>query len=97
MKFEGLKNKRIIKLLKEQVEMREKNSFIENRVKNDEEKIINILRTNGYYFSKVIPKLKKNNNNTGPWRGKSRTRKTERTKTIWTPSGEGKKETTKKN
>ena len=59
MKFEGLKNKRIIKLLKEQVEMREKNSFIENRVKNDEEKIINILRTNGYYFSKVTPKLKK--------------------------------------
>ena len=64
LKFEGLKNKRIIKLLKEQVEMREKNSFIENRVKNDEEKIINILRTNGFYFSKVIPKLKKNNNNT---------------------------------
>ncbi len=64
LKFEGVKNKRIIKLLKEQVEMREKNSFIENRVKNDEEKIINILRTNGYYFSKVIPKLKKNSNNT---------------------------------
>ena len=64
LKFEGVKNKRIIKLLKEQVEMREKSSFIENRVKNDEEKIINILRTNGYYFSKVTPKLKKNNNNT---------------------------------
>ena len=64
LKFEGVKNKRIIKLLKEQVEMREKSSFIENRVKNDEEKIINILRTNGYYFSKVTPKLKRNNNNT---------------------------------
>jgi len=64
LKFEGLKNKRIIKLLKEQVAMREKSSFIENSVKNDEEKIINILRTNGYYFSKVTPKLKKNNNNT---------------------------------
>ena len=64
LKFEGVKNKRIIKLLKEQVEMREKSSFIENRVKNDKEKIINILRTNGYYFSKVTPKLKKNTNNT---------------------------------
>ena len=64
LKFEGVKNKRIIKLLKEQIEMREKSSFIESRVKNDEEKIINILRTNGYYFSKVFPKLKKNNNNT---------------------------------
>ena len=37
LKFEGVKNKRIIKLLKEQIEMREKSSFIENRVKNDEE------------------------------------------------------------
>jgi len=64
LSFEGVKNKRIIKLLKEQIEMREKSSFIENRVKNDEEKIINILRTNGYYFSKVTPKLKKNTNNT---------------------------------
>jgi outer membrane protein insertion porin family len=64
LKFEGVKNKRIIKLLKEQIEMREKSSFIEINVKNDVEKIINILRTNGFYFSKVIPKLKKNNNNT---------------------------------
>ena len=64
LKFEGVKNKRLIKLLSEQVEMREKNSFIENKVKNDEEKIINILRTNGYYFSKVTPKLKTNPNNT---------------------------------
>ncbi len=64
LSFEGIKNKRIIKLLKDQVEMREKNSFIENKVKNDEERIINILRTNGYYFSKVNSKLKKNSNNT---------------------------------
>jgi len=62
--FEGLKNKRIIKLLNEKIEMREKSSFIKNRIKNDEEKIINILRTNGYYFSKVTPKIKKNDNNT---------------------------------
>ena len=62
--FEGVKNKRIIKLLNEKIEMREKSSFIKNRVKNDEEKIINILRTNGYYFSKVTPKIKKNDNNT---------------------------------
>ena len=62
--FEGIKNKRIIKLLNEKIEMREKSSFIKNRVKNDEEKIINILRTNGYYFSKVTPKIKKNDNNT---------------------------------
>ena len=62
--FEGVKNKRIVKLLNEQIEMREKSSFIKNRVKNDEEKIINILRTNGYYFSEVTPKIKNNDNNT---------------------------------
>ncbi len=62
--FEGLKNKRIITLLKEEIAMREKSSFIKNRVKNDEEKIINILRTNGYYFSKVTSKLINNDNNT---------------------------------
>ncbi len=64
LSFEGVKNKRIIKLLKEQIEMREKSSFIESKVKEDEQKIINILRTNGYYFSKVTPKLKNNQNNT---------------------------------
>ncbi len=64
LKFEGFKNKRLIKLLKDQVEMREKSSFIESKVKNDEEKIINILRTNGYFFSSVTPKLKQNDNNT---------------------------------
>ena len=44
--------------------MREKSSFIKSIVKNDEEKIINILRTNGYYFSKVNTKLITNDNNT---------------------------------
>ena len=64
LEFKGVKNKRIINLLREQVELREKNSFIENLVKKDKEKITNILRTNGYYFSKVSPKIKNNDNNT---------------------------------
>ena len=64
LKFEGIKNKRILEVLNEQIEMKEKSSFVENRVKNDEQKITNILRTNGYYFSKVNSKLKKNENNT---------------------------------
>ena len=44
--------------------MKEKTSFIDNKVKKDEDKITNILRTNGFYFSKVNTKLKKNDNNT---------------------------------
>ena len=64
LEFEGVKNKRIIKLLQEEIQMREKSSFIKNIVKQDQEKIINILRTNGYYFSKVDPILSINDNNT---------------------------------
>ncbi len=62
--FDGIKNKRILKILSEQVEMKEKKSFVEVKVKLDEQKITNILRTNGYYFSKVSSKLKNNDNNT---------------------------------
>ena len=64
LKIEGVKNKRILEVLNEQVEMKEKSSFVEYKVKNDEQKITNILRTNGYYFSEVNSKLKINENNT---------------------------------
>ena len=64
LKFDGIKNKRILELLKDQIEMKEKSPFIENKVKNDERKISNILRTNGYYFSKLNTSLIKNENNT---------------------------------
>ncbi len=64
LKFEGVKNKRILEVLIDQIEMKEKSPFIEIKVKNDERKISNILRTNGYYFSKVNTSLTKNENNT---------------------------------
>ena len=64
LKFEGIKNRRILEVLNEQIGMKEKSPFIENKVRNDENKIINILRTNGYYFSKVTTKLNNNDNNT---------------------------------
>ncbi len=64
IEFEGLENKRILKVLNEQIELKEKNSFIKNKVKKDENKISNILRNNGFYFSKVTTKIKNNSNNT---------------------------------
>ncbi len=64
LSFVGVKNKRILETLNDQIEMREKSSFIENKVKKDEQKITNILRTNGFYFSKVTSKLNFNENNT---------------------------------
>ncbi len=64
LSFVGVKNKRILETLNDQIDMREKSSFIENKVKKDEQKITNILRTNGFYFSKVTSKLNFNENNT---------------------------------
>ncbi len=62
--IEGVKNKRILKVLNEIIELKEKSSFVKNKIKNDESKISNVLRTNGFYFSKVLSKIKKNENNT---------------------------------
>ena len=64
LSFVGVKHKRILEKLNDQIEMREKSSFIESKVKKDDQKITNILRTNGFYFSKVTSKLNFNENNT---------------------------------
>ncbi len=60
----GIKNKRILKILNEKIQLKEKTSFVKNKIKKDESRITNILRTNGFYFSKVVSKIKKNQNNT---------------------------------
>ena len=62
--FEGVKNKRILEVLRDKTLIKEKSPFIENKVKRDVEIVNNILRTNGYYFSKVSSKFIENDNNT---------------------------------
>ena len=62
--FNGIKKKNIISTLKSNVELKEKNPFLKNTVKSDETQIINILRSNGYYFSKVESEIKNNDNYT---------------------------------
>ena len=62
--FNGVKNKRILNTLDENIQLKEKNSFFETYIKDDEDKITNILRANGYYFAKVDSKYLKNDNNT---------------------------------
>ena len=64
VKFEGLKNKSLIELLNKNIKVKEKNSFIISSIKKDETKLINILRLNGYYFSKIKTKIINNENNT---------------------------------
>ena len=62
--IKGVKNKGILKTLKSNLILKEKNSFIETKAKNDEKILKNILKLNGYYFSEIVTKIKKNNNNT---------------------------------
>ena len=62
--FEGIKRQSITDNLKDIISLKEKSSFLENKVKEDQDKIINSLKVNGYFFSKVQTKIKNNNNNT---------------------------------
>ena len=64
IQIDGVKNKSIIKNLNSNLKLREKSSFVESLVKNDENILKNILRKNGYYFSKIDTIIKRNNNNT---------------------------------
>ena len=60
----GVKNKTVLELLKDNLILKEKNPFVENKVRRDEIKLKNILKINGYYFSKIKSKIKNNVNNT---------------------------------
>ena len=62
--FKGIKSKDFLKALKERILIKEKNPFIENKVKNELEKIKNILQESGFYFSNVSLSKKENDNNT---------------------------------
>ena len=64
LEFKGIKNKKILELLNDTIQLKEKSSFLESIAKSDEKLITNILRSNGYYFAEVNPKIKSNPNNT---------------------------------
>mgnify|MGYP001213984016 CR=1 FL=1 len=62
--IDGIKKKSLVKEIKDFLLQKEKSSFVENKVKLDQDRIINSLRTNGYYFSDVATRVKRNENNT---------------------------------
>ena len=62
--FEGIKKESLVEKIKEILIQKEKSSFIESKIKVDRNRIINSLRSNGYFFSEVSAKVKKNENNT---------------------------------
>ena len=64
LEFKGIKNKGILEVLNDAIQLKEKSSFLESIAKSDEKMITNILRSNGYYFADVNSKIKLNSNNT---------------------------------
>ena len=64
VKFVGIENKKILKALKENIELKERTSYLKNNVKKDEAKINNILKSAGYYFVEVDSIINQNENNT---------------------------------
>ena len=62
--FDGIRSKDFLKELKKRISLKEKNPFVENNIKNELNKIKDILQKSGYYFSKVELKQKINDNNT---------------------------------
>ncbi len=64
IEFNGIKAKKFITLLEEQILLKPKSSFNKFKLQNDLDKISNILRQSGYYFSKVDVDQKINSNNT---------------------------------
>jgi len=64
IEFTGVKNKAVLERLREIIIQKEKSSFVNNKVKKDQDLVLNTLRVSGYYFSEISTNIKKNDNNT---------------------------------
>ena len=64
IKINGIKAKKNIEKMKENMTLKEKNPFIESIVKNDLNLMLNVFKQSGYYFVKIDTKIEKNSNDT---------------------------------
>ena len=62
--FNGLKRESLETSLREIILLKEKSSFLENRVKGDQDRILNTLKVSGYFFANVETTIRNNDNNT---------------------------------
>ena len=62
--IKGIKANKTIKKIKENLQLKEKNPFIESLIKNDVNRILNTFKQSGYYFVKIESKIEENSNNT---------------------------------
>ena len=61
--IEGVKNKSILRELEKITRKTEKYPFIESNIINQKNQLNNIVRLNGFYFSKITTEIVDNNNN----------------------------------
>ena len=54
IEFNGLKSKSLTKIISENINLKERSSYIETLVEKDKNMISSILRNNGYFFSEVL-------------------------------------------
>ncbi len=62
--IQGIKKNSLVEQIKKILLQKEKTSFVENKIKLDQDRIVNSLKVNGYYFSEVSTSIRKNDNNT---------------------------------
>jgi len=60
----GIKRKKTVEELKEQIFLKDKNPFNKLLIKNDLNKILNIFKQSGFYFAKVEVSIEENDNKT---------------------------------
>ena len=62
--IKGVPAQKTIKKIKENLQLKEKNPFIESLIQNDKNKILNTFKQSGYYFVKIETKIEENSNDT---------------------------------
>lgn len=60
----GVPAQKTIKKIKENLQLKEKNPFIEAIIQTDKNKILNTFKQSGYYFVKIETKIEQNSNDT---------------------------------
>jgi outer membrane protein insertion porin family len=62
--IEGIKSSSLENEIKKNLFSKNKSPFLENKVKEDANRILNSLNNSGFYFAKVLPKIIENENET---------------------------------
>ena len=62
--IKGVPAQKTIKKIKENLQLKEKNPFIESVIQNDKNKILNTFKQSGYYFVKIETRIEENSNDT---------------------------------